>query len=115
MVNCNNRGVNIPAIISTLSEAISLKRLGIVRRVIAVIGGSERATCELIDANKLAQDLNKIDGVDLYVLCGALGVKLREIGVKGMTFSSLNEAIAFAKEEASKTSKTIVVVCCNEA
>ncbi|MHC1627280.1 MAG: coenzyme F430 synthase [Candidatus Nezhaarchaeales archaeon] len=115
IVDCNNRGVNIPAIISALREAVSLKSLGVVKRVIAVIGGSERATCELIDADKLARDLNKIDEVDLYILCGALGVKLRENGVKGMTFSSLNDAIDFAREEASKKPKSIVVVCCNEA
>jgi len=115
IVDCNNRGVNVPAIVSALSEAISLKRMNIAKRIIAVIGGSERATCELIDVNKLADHLNKINEVDLYVLCGALGVKLRENGIRGVMFGSLSEAIAFAREEASKSPRSIVVVCCNEA
>ncbi|MEM4424708.1 MAG: coenzyme F430 synthase [Candidatus Nezhaarchaeales archaeon] len=115
IVECRNRGVNIPAITSALNEALGLKKSRKIEKVIAVIGGTERAACEIVDAARLAAWLREIDDIDLYILYGPLGARLSELNVKGYITSSLQEALLLAKREASKTLKTIVVVCGNEA
>ncbi|MDW8049471.1 MAG: Mur ligase family protein [Nitrososphaerota archaeon] len=115
IVECRNRGMNIPAMTLALSEAVGLKKLRLIKRVIAIVGGSERAACEIIDVNRLAAELKMMEGVDLYVLYGALGVRLSEMGVKGQVFKTLEESMLYAKSEVLSTPGSMILVCSNEA
>ncbi|RLF21694.1 MAG: coenzyme F430 synthase [Thermoprotei archaeon] len=113
LVDCVNRGVNVPAIVHAIKEAVNVKLEGEAKRVLAVIGGSERATCELVDSVKLAKELKAISEVDKYFLSEALGLRLRELGLEGVAAPSIEHAEKLAEEEAERGAPSIVVVCYN--
>ncbi|MCS7130405.1 MAG: coenzyme F430 synthase [Archaeoglobaceae archaeon] len=89
LVDCSNRGINVPAIISAIDDALLLKGKK-VDGVIVVLSGSEKATCEIIDTAKLSKELKKRN-IDLIVLSGALGKKLKELGIEGDFLENLSK------------------------
>lgn len=89
LVDCSNRGINLPAILSAIDEALSIKGKK-AEELIVVLSGSERATCEIIDTQRLAKELKK-RGIDMILLSGALGRKLMELGVKGEFVEKLSK------------------------
>lgn len=88
-VDCSNRGVNVPAILAVLDEALSLKGKK-ADAVVAVFSGSERATCEIIDTTRLSEELKNRD-IDLVILSRALGRRLLELGVDGLLVENLSK------------------------
>lgn len=89
LVDFSNRGINTPAILTAIDHALA-QRGKSVDAVVVVLSGSERATCEIIDTNKLSNGL-KSRKIDLILLSGALGNKLIELGVKGLFFEKLSK------------------------
>ncbi|MCS7144479.1 MAG: coenzyme F430 synthase [Archaeoglobaceae archaeon] len=89
LVDCSNRGINVPAILTAIDDALILRgKKG--DGIVAVLSGSEKATCEIIDTPKLSKELKKRD-IDLIVLSGALGKRLVELGVKGEFVENLSK------------------------
>lgn len=87
-VDCSNRGVNIPAIITAISEAERLKKEGVFDGVIVAISGSEKAVCEIIDAERLFKLLQNFE-IDNIFLSGPLGKRLLELGLYGAFLEKL--------------------------
>ncbi|MEM2025436.1 MAG: Mur ligase family protein, partial [Desulfurococcaceae archaeon] len=114
MIDCRNRGIAIPVVASVLGEAIGLKRLNLIKKLIVVIGGSGRVACEIADVNRLSAELKRLSEVDLCVLYGALSFRLSGLGVKCQVFNSLEESISYARSEASKSPRSMVVICSDE-
>ncbi|MEM0331996.1 MAG: Mur ligase family protein [Archaeoglobaceae archaeon] len=112
LVDCSNRGINVPAIISALDEAIILKKQGCFDGVIVAISGSEKAACEIIDVNRLSDELKSRE-IDFIALSGVLGKKLAQKGVGGEVFEKIGE------KELEKLSASfnnpIVLIFSNEA
>ncbi|RSN72823.1 MAG: coenzyme F430 synthase [Thermoproteota archaeon] len=90
LVDCCNRGVNIPAIIQAIEEAEIMKAAGEVDSLVVVISGSERAACEIIDVKKLSKELEAKE-IDKIVLSGPLGKRLMEAGLKGEFVDKVGE------------------------
>jgi len=88
-VDCSNRGVNATAMLSVIDEALLL-RGSKVDGIVAVFSGSERATCEIIDTQRLSEELKKRK-IDLIVLSGALGRRLAELGIRGEFVENLSK------------------------
>ncbi|MEM2716670.1 MAG: coenzyme F430 synthase [Archaeoglobaceae archaeon] len=89
LVDCSNRGINAPAILTAVEQALS-QRGKYFDALVVVLSGSEKATCEIIDTNRLSNEL-KSRKIDLILLCGALGKKLIELGVNGLFFEKLSK------------------------